>query len=105
MTYCTSAGMRPTVQKPASRSMFAYCRVSRDEIQTNPKDSATPPRDPHVPGAFGRYPRPNAVAMASETRGLRAVLFVVVFGMLALGWLIRLVLDLFRFRFVHHRHG
>jgi hypothetical protein len=43
--------------------------------------------------------------MASEMRGLRPVLFVVVLGVLALGWLIRLVLDLFRFRFVHHRHG
>src|SRR5579872_3184510 len=67
--------------------------------------STIPPREPNVPGAVGRHPKPNAVAMASETRGLRTLLFVVVFGMLALGWLIRLVLDLFQLRFVHHRHG
>src|SRR5271170_903202 len=31
-----------------------------------------PPRDPHVPGAFGRYPSPHAVAMKTAKRGLRA---------------------------------
>src|SRR3979409_86318 len=46
---------------------------------------------------------PNAVAIASETRGLRAALLVVVLGVFALGWFIRL--DLFRFRFVHHWNG
>jgi hypothetical protein len=66
---------------------------------------AIPASEPNVPGAVGRYPRPKAVAMASETRGFRAALFVVVLGMLALGWLILLVLDLFRFRFVHYRRG
>jgi len=33
--------------------------------------SATPASEPNVPGAFGMYPRPNAVAIASEMRGLR----------------------------------
>jgi hypothetical protein len=53
---------------------------------------------------------PNAVAIASETRGLRrsdrgegATLFVIVVGRFVLGSLIRF--GFFRFRFVHHGDG
>src|ERR1700674_997651 len=76
-----------------------------------------PASEPNVPGALGRLPRPKAVAIASETRGLPpsdrgssrsdraelSALLVVVLGVLASGWLIRFVLV--RFRFVHHGHG
>src|ERR1017187_832396 len=37
-----------------------------------PSASKRPPRDPHVPGALGRYPSPHAVAIKTANRGLRA---------------------------------
>src|SRR5712671_2207373 len=93
----------PTVQKLTSLSRRMACNTLREPNQVSPKHIATPPREPQVPGAFGRYPSPNAVAMASETRGFRATLLVVGIGMFGVGWLIRL--DLFGFRLVHHGHG
>src|ERR1700704_5331348 len=71
---------------------------------------AIPASEPNVPGALERLPSPKAAAIAGEPRGFPRsdrgecpALLVVVLGVLALGWFIRL--DLFRFRFVHHRHG
>src|ERR1700732_3516068 len=63
-------GNNPVVQKfPLAREadVAAWFRVLAHAIS---KARAMAPREPHVPGALGKYPRPNQVASKSEMCGL-----------------------------------
>src|SRR5262249_27004401 len=80
--------------------------AGRRKNTADKKIVTTPTSEPNVPGAFGAYPTPSAVAIASASRGFS---FCSAFGVIGLVQIqddcLALFFRLFQFLFVENRIG